>query len=75
MCGNHELESSDYSSDEDTDSVDSFHSVGTEKTARRWAYTILFCYTFLAIAFMTMFVVWFFSKDPETSSNEKKYEE
>ncbi|CAL2051903.1 unnamed protein product [Caenorhabditis brenneri] len=72
MCGNQELESSDYSSDEDTDSVESFHSVGEEKATRNWAYTIFFCYAVTALTFIGLFFVWFFSKGADASKLEKE---
>ncbi|EFO98274.1 hypothetical protein CRE_15273 [Caenorhabditis remanei] len=69
MCGEKELESSDYSSDEDTESLDSFHSIKTERVARTWAYSILFCYTLAAISFMAIFVIWFFTKEEDVSED------
>ncbi|CAI2358039.1 unnamed protein product [Caenorhabditis sp. 36 PRJEB53466] len=64
MCGDKELDCSDVSSgEEDSTSVDSFRSERAERTARRWAYTILLCYAFAAFAFMAIFFIWFCQKD------------
>ncbi|CAI79234.1 LEMD2 [Caenorhabditis elegans] len=74
MCVEEDLESSDYSSEEDTDSIDSFHTLQTEKVARKWAYSILICYTIAAVAFMTIFILWFFKKSGRLAHLDTEYQ-